>query len=840
MSDSSYQEAKLQLIKMFNKPSDFRHIIFWYDETQTFIEEIKNDSFDNAKIVVYENNPFSIKTLLEIEDTKSNYLIYFSCKRPADVENWLLDTLLYSEEYYADVVALTMRNLGLETSKLREVIQRHLSFFENKQRVADLQKRLPINDAVSPEDMELSMMASLVKADYSKIEQILLEIIFDVDSEKKYNELEKYNFKNDFWTMVSEQYFYSGEESVDTLIRSFLITSVSQNKNIKIEGPIWSKLLIKESNESVLYFVNAILKKDKRYDELQEKYSEKLRIPELIKSRGIDSLETSDEFKTFDRFIIDIITKSLVNGSYDFDFYLKVIDDYRLTTIWYAEFENQYEFLRNAILLKKSADIDIESGQVPSEYITRYCNEYFIVDTHYRHAINAYSKINEPDDNQMALVEDLDNTYENRFLSKLGGTFSKSLKTIEPTYDFGSIELSKNFFRKRLNRLAKKQFIIISDALRYEVGAELVKQLNQVDKFYGLARLDYQITTLPSITPFGMSALLPNDSISYESKKVLVDGKSSDGTDNRDKILKSKSPNYAAIQYSEIIKKNRDELRRYMDDKNVVYIYHDTIDNAGEHDLDVFEACNTAIKEIIDLIKKLYNTLQISNYMITSDHGFIYRNKKIDASNKYNSFAGLGLDDYSQRYAIINNSLELNDSNVFDMNYLGDCTQKVFTPYSYDLYRKAGGGIQYIHGGSSLQELVTPVITLSEMRSRSTDKTVEPVKVRLKTATHKIMNKSFSLQFEQCEKVDGKKTQATLLVYFVDENNELISEKKVLIANKTTDNPLERIIDMRFLLMNKQYDRNKRYYLMMVDSETEEPVEDPIQFVIDIIGFKMF
>lgn len=840
MSDSSYQEAKLQLIKMFNKPSDFRHIIFWYDETQTFIEEIKNDSFDNAKIVVYENNPFSIKTLLEIEDTKSNYLIYFPCKRPADVENWLLDTLLYSEEYYADVVALTMRNLGLETSKLREVIQRHLSFFENKQRVADLQKRLPINDAVSPEDMELSMMASLVKADYSKIEQILLEIIFDVDSGKKYNELEKYNFKNDFWTMVSEQYYYSGEESVDTLIRSFLITSVSQNKNIKIEGPIWSKLLIKESNESVLYFVNAILKKDKRYDELQEKYSEKLRIPELIKSRGIDSLETSDEFKTFDRFIIDIITKSLVNGSYDFDFYLKVIDDYRLTTIWYAEFENQYEFLRNAILLKKSADIDIESGQVPSEYITRYCDEYYIVDTHYRHAINAYSKINEPDDNQMALVEDLDNTYENRFLSKLGGTFSKSLKTIEPTYDFGSIELSKNFFRKRLNRLAKKQFIIISDALRYEVGAELVKQLNQVDKFYGLAKLDYQITTLPSITPFGMSALLPNDSISYENKKVLVDGKSSDGTDNRDKILKSKSPNYAAIQYSEIIKKNRDELRRYMDDKNVVYIYHDTIDNAGEHDLDVFEACNTAIKEIIDLIKKLYNTLQISNYMITSDHGFIYRNKKIDASNKYNSFAGLGLDDYSQRYAIINNSLELNDSNVFDMNYLGGCAQKVFTPYSYDLYRKAGGGIQYIHGGSSLQELVTPVITLSEMRSRATDKTVEPVKVRLKTATHKIMNKSFSLQFEQCEKVDGKKTQATLLVYFVDENNELISEKKVLIANKTTDNPLERIIDMRFLLMNKQYDRNKRYYLMMVDSETEEPVEEPIQFVIDIIGFKMF
>lgn len=839
MNDSSYQEAKLQLIKMFNKPSDFRHVIFWYDETQTFIEEIKNDSFDNAKIIIYENNPFSIKTLLEIEDKTSNYLIYFPCKRPSDVENWLLDTLLYSEEYYADVVALAMRNLGLETSKLRDVIQRHLSFFENKQRVGDLIKKYPVNDSIQPAELELNMMASLVKADYPKIDHILLEVIFDVEVGKKYKELEKFNFKNEFWTMVSEQFFYSGEENVDTLTRSFLMTSVSQNKNFKIDSPLWNKLIIKESPESVLYFVNAILKKDKRYDELQEQYSKKLRIEELIKSRGIDTLAFSDEFKAFDKHIIKTITNSLVSGSYDFDFYLKVINDYRLTTEWYGEFENQYDFLRYAIQLKKTADISIEQGLTPSEYISKYCENYYEVDSNYRHAINAYSKIVEPDDNQMALVNDVDNTYENKFLSKLGGTFSKSLKTIEPHYSFGSVELSKYFFKNRMNRLAKKQFIIISDALRYEVGAELVKQLNRVDKFNGLAKLEYQVTTLPSITMFGMASLLPNETISYENKQVFVDGKPSSGTDNRDKILKARSQSYAAIQYADIIKMNRDELRRYMEDKSVVYIYHDTIDNAGEHDTDVFEACNVAIKEIIELIKKLYNTLQISNYMVTSDHGFIYRNKKIDASNKYNTFAGLGLDDYSQRYAIVDSGLELNDTNFFDMEYLGGCNQKVYAPYSYDLFRKAGGGIQYIHGGASLQELVTPIITLSEMRSKALDKVVEPVKVRLKTSTYKIMNKSFSLQFEQMEKVDGKKTPATLMVYFVDDEHNEISEKKILIANKSTDDPNERIIDMRFLLKNQTYDRNKRYYLVIEDNDTGETIEE-IQFVIDIVGFKMF
>lgn len=43
MDNSSYQEARLQLIKMFNKPSDFRHIIFWYDPNGDFLDDIKAD-----------------------------------------------------------------------------------------------------------------------------------------------------------------------------------------------------------------------------------------------------------------------------------------------------------------------------------------------------------------------------------------------------------------------------------------------------------------------------------------------------------------------------------------------------------------------------------------------------------------------------------------------------------------------------------------------------------------------------------------------------------------------------------------------------------------------------
>ena len=60
MSESSYVEAKQQLEAMFNKPTDSRHIIFWYDEPKNFEEDIKRevegDGFSNAKIIIYNNN----------------------------------------------------------------------------------------------------------------------------------------------------------------------------------------------------------------------------------------------------------------------------------------------------------------------------------------------------------------------------------------------------------------------------------------------------------------------------------------------------------------------------------------------------------------------------------------------------------------------------------------------------------------------------------------------------------------------------------------------------------------------------------------------------------------
>jgi uncharacterized protein (TIGR02687 family) len=838
-----YEQAKKQLISMLDEQIGHRHIIFWYDAQKNFLESLKGDSFPNAKVLIFENNPFTLKTILEIDDPTSNYLVYYPAAKPKDAENWLEDISLYSEEYYADSVALTMRKLNLASTDLRGVVEKHIHFFDSQVRVDQFNKKISPTDETSPMDFELGMMSVLAKnPDYSTLDYVLREIIFDdLDGGEEYQALEKYGFKDLFWQLVGEHFSYSGLCEVKELRQTLLLTAMAKKVPFTISTPILSSKIMKNEAIDAIIFVNQMLMQDKRYEELDKAVYTELRIGELMAPKGIDSVGQCDVFSEFDGFVSSSIISALSKGSYDYDSYLNVVNNDRVGSKWYSDYSNEYNFILAIIDFYKKVEIEIPEGKDAEQYIHDYAGKYWVVDNAYRHLITAYMNFSDPTDEETAIVKDADNRYETKFLAKLGSTFSNSLKTKEPDYSFGSVKPSIDFFRNNLNKGAKKQFVIISDALRYEVAQDLVTAINQKENFKGRANLTYQVTTLPSITMFGMAALLPHQTISYVGKQVLADGKPTNSTLARDGVLKQASEGFAAIQYETIVGMNKTELREYMKDKSLVYIYHDTIDNAGEHDEGkVFPMCERAIEEIVSLINKLYNVLQISNYYVTSDHGFIYRNRKIGESTKYPSIAFMNIDDYSGRYAIVDDSTELAFTNKFSMSYLGACKSTVMVPYGYDLFKKAGGGIQYIHGGASLQEIITPIVTLSEMRATKSGETSEPVKVMLKSVNRKIMNKSFHLQFEQMEKVGDKRTPASVKVYFIDENKNVISDEKVFVANKTTDDEAGRTFDMIFLLKNLDYDRDKRYYLVMENAETGDPVADEIPFVIDIVKFKLF
>ena len=173
MASIDYQGAKTEIENIFAHSDTQRKIIFWYDAPKNFKEDVENDTFPNCRVLICEQNEFEIKKTIEHEDPVSNFLVYVPSERPADTENWLLDILMYSEEYYADTVALTMRRLGITNTTLRKVVENHIKFFDNEDRTKKIKKYVQISNDTTPEALRIAMMAVLTKAAANTIESVL-------------------------------------------------------------------------------------------------------------------------------------------------------------------------------------------------------------------------------------------------------------------------------------------------------------------------------------------------------------------------------------------------------------------------------------------------------------------------------------------------------------------------------------------------------------------------------------------------------------------------------------------------------------------------------------------
>ncbi len=91
-------------------------------------------ALENAKIVkLYYNNMFAVKFYIEEADTTSNLLVYSPMPRPETSENWLADTIRYSQLFFTDEVSIHLLNMGIDAG-LRHVVYRYRPFFKSSER----------------------------------------------------------------------------------------------------------------------------------------------------------------------------------------------------------------------------------------------------------------------------------------------------------------------------------------------------------------------------------------------------------------------------------------------------------------------------------------------------------------------------------------------------------------------------------------------------------------------------------------------------------------------------------------------------------------------------------
>ena len=166
-----------------------------------------------------------------------------------------------------------------------------------------------------------------------------------------------------------------------------------------------------------------------------------------------------------------------------------------------------------------------------------------------------------------------------------------------------------------------------------------------------------------------------------------------------------------------------------------------------------------------------------------------------------------------------------------------DDTKTVSYPVSSNVF-KASGGQNYVHGGSSPQEMLVPVL---DIKMEKYHMETRPAQIALVSMVQKITNLITTMDFIQSDAVSDSIKPATYRIYFISEDNEKISNENIYVADKRDADETKRIFRMRFNFKNKKYDKHKQYYLVVYDDATgiesfRHPVIMDIAFADDF-GF---
>lgn len=245
-----------------------------------------------------------------------------------------------------------------------------------------------------------------------------------------------------------------------------------------------------------------------------------------------------------------------------------------------------------------------------------------------------------------------------------------------------------------------------------------------------------------------MAALLPGRKLSVnDAMEVLVEEMPTRSTPEREKVLCASNASSVAVQYNDILKMKRAERRELVNGKEIVYIYHNTIDAIGDKaptEKKVFEACEDAMQELLNLLQHVINDMQGTDIFITADHGFLYTYSPLTEGDKLGKSAFTGeVFEVGRRYAIADPATTADY--LMPVQFEGEVEGtpvKGFTPQDSTRIKVSGGGENYVHGGVSLQEMVVPVIAFKNLRTTS-KKYVELSKAELKllSESRKISNR---------------------------------------------------------------------------------------------------
>jgi uncharacterized protein (TIGR02687 family) len=865
------KQIKDTLDRIFSEKN--KRIIFWYDGEKEFEEILPSLQLDGVSILrLDEHGALELKIKLESEDTTGKYILYAPYHEPPPEKDWLVDIRLYSYTFHADKASIILKELDLANQSMRPFLQKRRDFFKSQDRLNRLKKWVSPDD--SEEDLDLKMLAVITRADQHEPFSILMNMLDSFCTEGKVNliepskpwkDIEKLGLRPAFCQILIRTFGYTTADFsnlTDFLLRIF-VTDFSNS--LKTELPAALSHFVIQSytqrmNSSVfLSQWRSNTGHFKNFNLISGFIAEKLKIDDVLITLDIESLLETMTFEAIERRIISAFRNQIGTDSEKRYQELREAIKLRRDTYWATTVlsedsqENLYQTVYRALEagielfdLREKYDAGLSYSGAENMF-NAYISELFLFDQYYRKFYELSDKADLAGwDVLKSLREAVENCYSGWFMDQLSlkwGEFleSENADTLLSQWKMPFITNQYDFFKKHIDPTMKESsrnrlFVIISDAFRFEAAEELSQKINGTYRLK--AELEPMLGILPSYTALGMAALLPHKTLSFKESPaadILVDGKPAASLDQRADILSSYQG--TAIKADDLMSMSKDNGREFVKPHRLIYIFHDRIDAIGDKavsESNTFEAVRKTINDLFALVRFVIDSLNGTRILITADHGFIYQEKAPAPIDKSKIEINPGDTVKTHKRFILGKKLVSSDK-----AYSGNTKTSANTDTEMDFLLAKGtnrfsfsGGARFFHGGAMLQEIVIPVIIVSEMKGKHlVASEVKQVGVSLLGSYKKLVTNRPVYRFIQTDPVSDRIKPITLKVSLRDKN-ELISSEETVTFDSSSSSMDERQKTVKLTLKTGSYDNKKTYFLVLRNIDDTE--YDRIPIIIDI------
>ncbi len=830
-------------------------VVFWYDPDRSFDADV--NELDLSGVVKWrldEHGPLATKLEIERNRPEAQFLVYAPFDRPEPQDDWLLDIYLYAEKFSADRASILLNTLGLQKASLTAYITEHMDFFNLQARVKALSKLLQVTDG--EDKLDLKILTVLSRAEFARIEAITLALFagfaskegpvgFHLENER-WNEVRKYGMEQAYWHLVKQQWGYVADmpKLRDLFIRltvTHLYQHVMQEPGAVFPNGLQRFVLPGDAsalNASV--FISNWMQSAKQadlYAKLSEDAELDLNLDSVIGALDPRMLGRADTFEIVEKHIIvSCLERILATGKADLTHVERMIDN-RRDRFWASDPQRSYGRIYDALAAAvrmfslKAKYGDTFKYQSAQEMFAAYTTDLYAFDQAYRHFYTAAGAVKQSlDVLKKDLLPAIENLYCNWYVRELALAWGRLIEEeLFTSWKIPGFSSQQSFYADCVQpvldeRDTSRAYVIVSDAMRFEIGEELNRRVNMGDRI--TSELSAVLGVVPSCTPVGMAALLPHEQFGLDDDgRPVLDGEDV-GPMDREKVLRKREKASVAVKADDLLAMTTHAGRELVKDTRVVYIYHNRIDAIGDKQAteeNTFEAVATAINELKRLVDFIHGCLNGSRILVTADHGFLFQMGPLATTDKNGWESGGQVKQSKMRYVV--------GTNLADQDQAWKIpTEAVFGHSScVDIVVPKGaqrfhfmGGARFTHGGALLQEIVVPVLTLKALKGKKAETgRARKVEVQLLDTTNmKVSNNRQRFSFLQTTKVEDKTLPRTLRVAFFSASGEQVSDEHLVTFDSAGDQIQDRQRDVLITLKPGKYNKAQDYYLVLTDNDS--------------------